>query len=681
AHALKAVVMLLTRTDSDLSAPSGAKPATTGSYHLILRSSSEPFQISLPDEPKKKNFFVNEGQRFGSGDRFLAREFTKKAEPDAAGEEKDVSELEIEDAMLKKTFKLILNVAFELPVPSPEPKTASGQRDAALEPWPRNPAVDHVIGRCLSHAYRFAEGAEHQRRALEMDRDYPPAKLQLCRDLLRLGQEEEAWKLAKEVRDADHYNTQAHNLGLLEKEMKRFTSREQDGFVLRMPKEDEEIYAERALALLRDARAKLGEKYGLTFDKPVLVEFFPSQQDFAIRTFGNLGGQGVLGACFGTVVTMNRPGGIEARRSNWESTLWHEFCHVVTLTVTRNRMPRWLSEGISVQEEALRNPACGMRMNADYRRMILEEDALTPIAELSGAFTNAKSGEHLMFAYFEASQVVDFMVQRYGEEKFRAILKDLGEGVRINEAIARQTEPMEKLEKEFSELMKQAAKNLAPKADWSEPEDLDANNPSEVAAFLQEHPDNLTALHQRSRQLLEEQDWDAALKIGRQLTEVYPSDVESGCGHEVAALAYRGLKESAGEAGEFRAWARESGDAASAFQRLMVLDEAAKNWEGLEQAARWMLAVNPFLKQPHEALALALENRQQPAEAVDSLRKVLVLGADNPADTNYRLARLLKNEDRDASRRYVLDALTDAPRHRAALKLLEELHENLESPP
>lgn len=679
AHALQAVLMLLTRRDSDLSDPAGTQPKAAGVYRMTLRSSAAPFQIATPGD-KKRNWFVNEGQRFGSGDRFLAKEFTRKAVPDPMVGEKDVSELEVEDTVLKKTFKLIVGTEVELAVESPEPGNASGQRDAAFEPWSRNPAVDHVIGRCLSHAYRFAEGAEHQRRALEMDADYRPAKIQLCRDLLRLGQEEEAWKLAKEVRDADNYNTQAHNLGLLEKEMKRFITREQDGFVLRMPKEDEAVYADRALTLLRDARAQLGEKYGLKFDKPVLVEFFPSQQDFAIRTFGNLGGQGVLGACFGTVVTMNRPGGIEARRSNWESTLWHEFCHVVTLTVTKNRMPRWLSEGISVHEEGLRNPACGMRMNADYRRMILEEDGLTPIGELSGAFTNAKSGEHLMFAYFEASQVVDFMVRRFGEEKFRAILKDLGDGVRINEAIARHTESLDKLEHDFAGLMMQAAKNLASNADWSEPEDLDVRDRAAVTAYLQDHPRNLTALHQLSRQLLAEQDWEDALRIGRLLTEIFPTDVESGCGHEVAALAYRGLKQPSGEAAEFRAWAKASGDAASAYQRLMVLDAAAKDWRGLEESARWMLAVNPFLKQPHEALALALENLEQPDEAVNSLQKVLVLGADNPADTNYRLARLLQVRDREASRRHVLDALTDAPRHREALKLLEQLKESSDAP-
>jgi hypothetical protein len=137
-----------------------------------------------------------------------------------------------------------------------------------------------------------------------------------------------------------------------------------EDFTLKMPKRDWPIYGERALTLLRDAKTILTAKYGLELKRPVLVEFFGAQQDFAIRTFGALGGQGMLGVCFGTVVTMNSPGSLAHGRNNWESTLWHEFCHVITLTVTKNRMPRWLSEGISVYEE---KPARSSLGHADGR--------------------------------------------------------------------------------------------------------------------------------------------------------------------------------------------------------------------------------------------------------------------------------------------------------------------------
>ena len=549
---------------------------------------------------------------------------------------------------------------------------------AAMKQRANNADVHHLIGRCLSHAYRFAEGEKHQRIALQSDPTHQRAKLQLCNDLFRLGHEDEAWKLAKEVADADGYNVQAHNILLLEKEMKNFVTREQDGFILRMTKQDEQIYADRALELLHDAREKLGTKYGMKFDKPVLVEFFPSQQDFAIRTFGHLGGQGMLGVCTGTVITMNRPGGLEARRTNWESTLWHEFCHVVTLGVTKNKMPRWLSEGISVYEEGLRDPTLGMKMNAEFRKMTLDDETLTPVAEMSHAFLDADSGEKLLFAYFESAQAVEHLISKYGIEKFRGILRDLANGMRINDAIARNTAPLEKISQEFKKEIRQHANALAAKADWSEPEDdeLDVHDAEAVAKYLQKHPQNLFALRRHARNQLAGRKFDEAIATARKLIALFPEDIASGCGYELAAAAYHGAAKLKEEAEVLREWVKRASDATTALQRLIVLDADAKNWSAVERSARLMLAVNPFLKQPHELLASALEEQKRGDDAVASLTKLQLLGADNPADVNFRLARLLRDKDRESSRRYVLDALADAPRHRAALNLLEELHEH-----
>ncbi|MGH7947448.1 MAG: tetratricopeptide repeat protein, partial [Opitutaceae bacterium] len=70
-------------------------------------------------------------------------------------------------------------------------------RDHALSSWSRNPRVDYLIGEKLSAKYRFAEGAAYQRQSREFDPTYLPAAAQLASDLLRLGEEDEGWKLAQ----------------------------------------------------------------------------------------------------------------------------------------------------------------------------------------------------------------------------------------------------------------------------------------------------------------------------------------------------------------------------------------------------------------------------------------------------------------------------------------------------
>ncbi|MFZ4766372.1 MAG: tetratricopeptide repeat protein, partial [Roseimicrobium sp.] len=548
-----------------------------------------------------------------------------RAEHYLAAEEYDAAALSLESVLDVQphhpeawAVRAVLNILADN-----KPEFATESRNKALKLWPQNPAPDTLIGRCLSRAYRFREASEHLEAALQLDASHLPAKLHLCHALFRLGREDEAWKLAQQIREADAYNIQAYNIGLLEAEMKGFTVREEPDFVMKMPARDAAIYGDRALQLLREAKQVLCAKYGLVLDHPVLVEFFPTQQDFAIRTFGNLGGQGILGACFGTVVTMNSPGSLASNRSNWEATLWHEFCHVVTLSVTKNRMPRWLSEGISVHEEAQRNPAWGMRMNADYRRFTLDDETLTPLSKMSGAFLSPENSAHLMFAYYESAQAVDWLSRKFGAKKFQAILADLAEGRRINEALERHMEAVRKLDEDFAKHMQSLAKAFAPKGDWTKPEpgELDPRNDAAVAEFLRKRPNSLWALEQRTQRLLAGEQWKEALALAQRLVTLTPENAGHASGYALAARAYRGLKQPADEAEMLRHWASRDGSAEEALLRLLELEVASQNWQSARDHARGMMAIHPFLKQPYEALAQACESLADEDGAVWSLRK------------------------------------------------------------
>ena len=138
--------------------------------------------------------------------------------------------------------------------------------------------------------------------------------------------------------------------------------------------------AKRVLELLQQARETLCEKYDVKLEQPIVIEIFPQQKDFAVRTFGMPGVAGFLGVCFGRVITANSPASQGENPANWEAVLWHEFCHVVTLHKTHNKMPRWLSEGISVYEERQADPTWGQSMTPQYREIILErqDDAGQP---------------------------------------------------------------------------------------------------------------------------------------------------------------------------------------------------------------------------------------------------------------------------------------------------------------
>jgi tetratricopeptide (TPR) repeat protein len=560
-----------------------------------------------------------------------------------------------------------------------QPAEEKQHRQAALKFWPANPAVDHLIGKKLSQKYRFAEGAACQRQALKMDGRFLPAKMQLAQDLLRLGQEEEGWRLADEVSQADGYNVVAHNLIVLQESVAKFRTLEEDGIVARMDAREAEIYGRRVLDLLKRAKRELGAKYEVEIRQPVIVEMFPRQQDFAIRTFGLPGGAGFLGVCFGTVITANSPASQKDHPTCWEATLWHEFCHVVTLNKTRNKMPRWLSEGISVYEERQAVPAWGQAMTPVYRQMLLG-DELTPVSRLSAAFLHPSTPRHLQFAYFESSLVVEFLVEAHGMQALKEILVDLGNGITINDALARHAGgSLEEIDKQFTEYAHAKATAMAPRADWSEPELPARADAAALAAWLKDHPDNFSGLTRLARQQIADKSWEAARKTLEKLQNLYPGETGAESVSVLLARVYRELGETMAERKVLEGMAELSADSVESFARLTELTSQAGDWDLTRNYALRWLAVNPLTPEPHRRAAEAAEHLDDLSLAIASHKALLAMDPIDPAEIHLRLATVLQRSgDLAAAKRHALLALEETPRFRAAQRRLLEIVAEME---
>lgn len=545
-------------------------------------------------------------------------------------------------------------------------------RGTALKFWSKNPAVDHLIGRKLSQKYRFAEGAARQRQALKFDDNFTPAKAQLAQDLLRLGEEAEGWELAESVNKEDGYDVGAYNLVTLKETMDKFQTLTNGHFILRMSPRETAIYGSQVLALLERARTALTEKYGFQLEHPTTVEIFPEQKDFAVRTFGMPGGSGYLGVCFGSVITANSPASQAAHPVNWQAVLWHEFCHVVTLQMTHNKMPRWLSEGISVFEEKQANATWGQAMTPRYREMILGE-GLTPIKELSAAFLAPRSEEHLQFAYYESSLVVEFIVGKFGLGSLKKILADLAGGKEINRAIAAHTASMNRLEADFAAFARERAAQLAPGLDWSKPKRELAADPEAMADWVAKNPTNYYALSQQAARFIKEKKWDEAKATLQRLVELFPADVSAGNARQRLAEIHRELNEADAEFAVLTELAKLDPDAADVFLRLAELNTAKRDWLAVVLNAERHLAVNPLFAEPHHYLARAKEELHETPAAITAYRTVLQIEPPDPADVHFRLAKLLRDSDAVEAKRHVLQALEEAPRFREAHRLLLEM--------
>ncbi len=422
------------------------------------------------------------------------------------------------------------------------PAEAQVDRAKGLVNWAENPRVDHLIGRKLSQKYRFAEGAAAQRRALAFDQSYLPAKAQLANDLLRLGDENEGWTLAQAVHERDGYDVEAYNLITLRDTLAKYASLENEHFIVRMTSRESAVYGAQVMGLLARAREALVTRYGVQLSEPTRVDIFGDQKDFAVRTFGMPDVQGFLGVCFGRVITANSPVALGGKGANWESVLWHEFCHVVTLQFTKNRMPRWLSEGISVYEEGRADPAWGMQMTPRYRQMI-RDGKLTPIVRLSSVFLTAPSQEAVQFAYFQSSLVVEFIVERYGIDALKAVLESLRDGADSLDALARHAAPLGELDKEFAVFAQRKANAFASDAAMEDPPAplLKPGGEAGLADWVKRNPGNFWGALSLARQLAREEKWAELVPLLVEHVRRFPAHAEADSAYAYLAAAYRHL--------------------------------------------------------------------------------------------------------------------------------------------
>jgi len=277
--------------------------------------------------------------------------------------------------------------------------------------------------------------------------------------------------------------------------------------------------------------------------------------------------------------------------------------------------------------------------------------------------------------------VVEWIVETYGFEAVKGILRDLGQGAEINGALVAHTAPLPELEKAFEAFAKGRARALAPRADWSKPEAaaLARSDADTVHRWLAQHPSNVWGLEREAQRLIDAQKWQEARAPLEKLIALDPEQRGGDNAYLQLAVVHRNLKDQAGERAALEKAAALSSDAQPAFLRLMELAVAAGDWTG---AARWadrVLAVKPMTATAYRSLGRALEERAPTDKAaadgaVSAFRNVLRLEPADPADVHLRLARLLRKRDPKAARRHAVDALAEAPRFREAQQLLLDLH-------
>ncbi|MBI2822237.1 MAG: tetratricopeptide repeat protein [Acidobacteria bacterium] len=510
------------------------------------------------------------------------------------------------------------------------------------------------LGELCASQKRFDDAVTFLRKAIEMDPRLWRAHAALGMNLLRLGEEQEGKQALERAYQGDPFHVWTVNTLRLLDSFKYYRDSQTAHFRLRLHAKEEML---RGLAedLLEKSYQVLSQRYQFAPPFKTSVEFYPHHEDFAVRTLG-IPGLGALGATFGKVVALDSPMARKRGEYNWASTLWHEVAHVFTLGLSEMKVPRWLTEGLSTYEENLVRPGWGRRIDAAFVDAA-HKGRLLPLKELSVGFMRPKYPEQITVSYTQASLVCRYLVEQYGWDRLRQLLRLFVEK-REDEAFQSvYGKSLERLDGEFQAYLKPLVARVAAQ--------LDKTSPTE---YMQEV--------RRGEDYFKRGDWPKAAEAYRRAIALEPEPrlpinvffwlglAEERMGNPEAAMnAF--LK-----AGQLFETEEE------AYRRALDLALEHDRREVAAAAYEELMFLYPADPDLHLEMGEAWLRWNRPEEALAPLKRAALMEGADAARAHYLLGRAYWAAGKaDLARKAVLAALDIAPSFEQAQQLLLEIAE------
>ena len=462
-------------------------------------------------------------------------------------------------------------------------------------------------------------------------------------------------------------------LGMMDK-LDTFETFRDGDLIFRMPKDEVPVLREYIVSLAHKALDEYSKRYQFTFKGPLLIEVFDKHDDFAVRNVGLPGMVGALGACFGRVVTMDSPKALPPGSFQWEATLWHELAHVITIGMSNQRIPRWLTEGISAFEEKRARPDWARGQDLEYATLLTRGETIK-LPELNAAFTNPRT---ISLAYFEAALLVEHIVEVYGDDGLAKLVRAYAQGIDTPAALKSALGvDFDKLQATFDQFNDRLFGKITPALKGgAKDEELQAMPLLALRAYASENPGNFAGQLALGRALRKEQQIDEAQQAFERAAALVP--VARGPGSPHAQLAAIALEKN------------DKNRAITELQALMAVDfdniDAARELASLLRATgvsdpaklrpvfERIAAIDPFDADAHATLGRLAMQRSEPDTASREFRTVIALGPLDRAAARTDLAEsYLKGGKKAEAKKETLAALEIAPSYERAQTLLLQL--------
>jgi tetratricopeptide (TPR) repeat protein len=506
-----------------------------------------------------------------------------------------------------------------------------------------------TIGHFFVLNRRYEEGIQYYRKALELDPQLYTARSELGINLMRLGQDVEAFKQLETCYNAGFQDYATVNSLKLIDSYKNFVEFKTPRTILKVHKKEAELLRLYFEPEMERILTTYERKYKIKLDRPVQVEVYPDHEDFAVRTLG-VPGLGALGVTFGYVLAMDSPSGRPPGQFHWASTLWHEMSHVFTLTGTGSRVPRWFTEGMAVHEETAVNPEWGDRISPMVLKAI-KDKKLLPVTELDRGFVHPTEAAQVIVSYFQGGRICDYINEKWGWDTLLAMLHDFGAGEETAAVIRKELK--------------------------IEPEEFDKRFFAFVEADTKKQVDHFEQYSGGMKlisELAKSKAYEAIIKEGEKIQDWYPDYVEDNNLYEILAKAYLETNNKPAAMAELERYVKIGGRNPETIKKLAkMLVEAGRKKDAADVLAR-LNYIYPLDNEAHQLLGSFWLEQGNASGAMREFRAVVAHNPIDPAEAHYDLARALNsNHQPDQAKDELFTALEAAPGYRPAQRLLLEL--------
>ncbi|TDI96550.1 MAG: tetratricopeptide repeat protein [Caldithrix sp.] len=525
----------------------------------------------------------------------------------------------------------------------------------------------------LSKRYLFKESVEYYEKALELDPENWAARAGLGTSLSRLGKEEAAKQELEKAFAKDPFNKYVGNLLTLFDEFPQYKTHQTKHFTIRIHEKDDAVLSTYAKQLVEESFAALNKKYPFDTQESVVLEIFPEHDDFAVRCFGLPGAQAFLGICFGNLIAMDSPRARTKGDFVWGQTLWHELVHVTHLKMTANRIPRWLAEGIAVYETAKLKPHWQMGLDVPFISAFKSNRTL-PLKDLDSGFNRPTNPGQVTLSYFQASLIVEFIVEKYGQQKLLAMFPKFKAGLGTNQVIEEVFgKNVNTFDEEFKLFVVQKYK--LDEIDYSyDPREFAAHS-NDLVVFLskklEENSSNPFLNFQFGMYYKKEGDFETAIPYFQKAKSQFPNFIEEENPYKALAEIYIETGEKSKAIKELSALTALKGKDARVLNLLADLCLESNNNECAVEALTKAIYITPFEPEVHQKLASAYLALGEFEQAITELQINLHTEPQDLAGAHCDLASaFLKADRKPEAKKSALAALEIAPSYERAQEIL-----------